>query len=187
MICISAAAPGSLLTCGLALSRQASKVMIAVRREFARDVLTAQLFRTPTIAGLAAALDALQAGDAGAAAAGGVPRAGFSAAERAAGVPCSAKQAQMLALHAKAPSSAAHNMADATRLRGRLDVPTLEARTATSSSSVRAMAPRQKMQLLDTMLDAYLTLCWEVLCTWHAMLKACASPCCRILFLQHML
>ena len=104
--------------------------MIAVRREFAHDVLTAQLFKTPTIAGLAAALEALQAGDAGAAAAGGVPRAGFSAAERAAGVPCSANQEQMLALHAMAPSSSAYNMADAMRVRGRLDVPTLEARIA---------------------------------------------------------
>ena len=121
------AAPGS-LTHGLALSRQASKVMIAVRREFARDVLTAQLFKTPTIAGLAAALEALQAGDAGAAAAGGVPRAGYSAAERASGVPCSANQEQMLLLHAMLPDSAAYNMADATRLRGRLDVPMLEVR-----------------------------------------------------------
>ena len=186
-MCKSAAAPGSLLTCGLALSRQASKVMIAVRREFARDVLTAQLFRTPTIAGLAAALEALQAGDAGAAAAGGVPRAGFSAAERAAGVPCSANQAQMLALHAKAPSSAAHNVADATRLRGRLDVPTLEARTAASPSPVRARRHGQRCTRTDSLLGARSPRCQESLCTLHAVLKACDILCCLLPFTRRIL
>ena len=108
----------------LCMLRQASKVMIAVRREFACEVLTAQLFKTPTIAGLASALqhvstDAEEEVNI-------VPRASFSAQERATGVPCSANQEQMLVLHSMQPDSSAYNMADVTRLRGKLSVPTLE-------------------------------------------------------------
>ena len=110
----------------MALLRQASKVMISMRRTFGCDMLLTQLFKTPTIAGLAAALEASQNGAGGAVAAGAIPCAGFSAEQRAAGVPCSANQEQMLALYQMAPDSAAYNMADATRLRGRLDVPMLE-------------------------------------------------------------
>ena len=110
----------------MALLRQASKVMISMRRTFGCDMLLTQLFKTPTIAGLAAALEASQNGAGGAVAAGAIPCAGFSAEQRAAGVPCSANQEQMLALYQMAPGSAAYNMADATRLRGRLDVPMLE-------------------------------------------------------------
>ena len=98
--------------------------MIAVRREFACEVLTAQLFKTPTIAGLAAALqhactDAEEVASI-------VPRASLSAQERAVGVPCSANQEQMLVLHSMQPDSSAYNMANATRLRGKLNVTTLE-------------------------------------------------------------
>ena len=102
---------------------QASKVMIAVRREFGCEVITAQLFKTPTIAGLAAAL--LHASADGEQEADAVPRASFSSQERAAGVSCSANQEQMLVLHQMQPGSSAYNMADATRLRGRLIVATL--------------------------------------------------------------
>ena len=117
----------------MALLRQASKVMIAMRSTFGCDMLLTQLFKTPTVAGLAAALEALQSGTGGAVAAGTIPCAGFSAEQRAAGVPCSANQEQMLALYQMAPDSAAYNMADATRLRGRLDVPMLEVRLSQES------------------------------------------------------
>ncbi len=104
--------------------RQASKVMIAVRRVVGCEVPTAQLFRTPTIAALAAALSHASAG--GRSGAGAIPRAGFSAEQRAAGMPCSANQEQMLALYQMQPDSAAYNMVEAMRLRGKLDARALE-------------------------------------------------------------
>jgi hypothetical protein len=108
--------------------RQASKVMIAVRREVGCEVPTAQLFRTPTIAALAAALSHASAG--GRSEAGAIPRASFSAEQRAAGVPCSANQEQMLALYQMQPDSAAYNMVEAMRLRGKPDARALEAALA---------------------------------------------------------
>ena len=107
---------------------QAGKAMIRVRQATGRDVPTAQLFRTPTIAGLAEVLERSAGG--GAAEAEAIPRAGFSAEQRAAGVPCSANQEQMLVLHQMAPASAAYNMAEPVRLRGALDEAALEARAA---------------------------------------------------------
>ena len=110
----------------LCMLRQASKVMIAVRREFACEVLTAQLFKTSTIAGLAAALQ--HASTAAEEEASIVPRASFSAQERAAGVPCSANQEQMLVLHAVQPDSSGYNMAEVIRLRAPVDIDALQAR-----------------------------------------------------------
>ncbi len=101
---------------------QAGKVMIRVRQVVGKDVPTAQLFRTPTIAGLALALGRINAGPAQAA----IPRAGFSAEQRAAGVPCSANQQQMLVLHQMQPDSAAYNMGDARRLRGEVSAAALQ-------------------------------------------------------------
>jgi hypothetical protein len=96
--------------------------MSRVRQATGRDVPTAQLFRTPTIAGLALALERIGAGPAQAA----IPSAGFSAEQRAAGVPCSANQQQMLVLHQMQPDSAAYNMGDARRLRGEVSTAALQ-------------------------------------------------------------
>ena len=106
--------------------RQASKVMIAVRREFGCEVPTAQLFKTPSIAGLAVELQ--QSSADGELAASAIPRASFSAQERAAGVPCSANQEQMLVLHAVQPDSSGYNMAEVIRLRAPVDIDALQAR-----------------------------------------------------------
>ena len=101
--------------------------MIRVRQAVGYDVPTVQLFRTPTIAGLADALERTAGAAArGEAASQAIPRAGFSAEQRAAGVPCSANQEQMLVLHQMAPASAAYNMAEPVRLRGALDEAALE-------------------------------------------------------------
>lgn len=78
--------------------------MIRVREALRSSVPTAQLFSTPTIAGLGEAMS--RAGsDEGAAPC--IPAAGYAAAQLAAGVPCSPNQEQMLALHASQPGSAA--------------------------------------------------------------------------------
>ena len=115
----------------LCVGRQAGKVMIRVRQAVGRDVPTVQLFRTPTIAGLADALGRTAGAAArGEAASQAIPRAGFSAEQRAAGVPCSANQEQMLVLHQMAPASAAYNMAEPVRLRGALDEAALEVPSA---------------------------------------------------------
>ena len=99
-----------------------------LRRELGCELLTAQLFKTPTIAGLAAALG--QTGTEADQEASVVPRASFSAQQRAAGVPCSANQEQMLVLHQMQPDSSAYHMADTMRLRGNLGIATLEAALA---------------------------------------------------------
>ncbi len=96
--------------------------MSRVRQATGRDVPTAQLFRTPTIAGLALALERIGAGPAQAA----IPLAAFSAEQRAAGVPCSANQQQMLVLHQMQPDSAAYNMGDARRLHGEVSAAALQ-------------------------------------------------------------
>ena len=114
-------APGVLFTL-----RQASKVMIAVRREFGCEVPTAQLFKTPTIAGLAAVLQQSSADSEHAASI--IPRASFSAQERAAGVPCSANQEQMLVLYQMQPDSPGYNMAEVMRLRAPVNISALQAR-----------------------------------------------------------
>ena len=106
--------------------RQANKVMIAVRREFGCAVPTAQLFKTPTVAGLAAALQ--QSCADGEAAASAIPRASFSAQERATGMPCSANQEQMLVLHSVQPDSPGYNMGQVVRLRAPVDIDVLQAR-----------------------------------------------------------
>ena len=92
------------------LGAQAAKVMIRVRQATASSVPTAQLFATPSIAGLAEAITRLATASEGGAAQDGIPVAGYSAEERAAGVPCSANQEQMLVLHQLAPESAMYNM-----------------------------------------------------------------------------
>ncbi len=101
---------------------QAGKVMIRVRQAVGKDVPTAQLFRTPTIAGLARALERAGQGAEQAA----IPCAGFSAEQRAAGVPCSANQAQMLVLHQMLPDSAAYNMGEAKHLSGEVSAAALQ-------------------------------------------------------------
>ena len=98
--------------------------MIRVRQATGSDVPIAQLFRTPTIAGLAEALERLGLGRAVS-----VARADFSAEQRAAGVPCSANQEQMLVLYQMQPDSAGYNMAEVLRFRAPVDVDALQART----------------------------------------------------------
>lgn len=102
--------------------------MIRIRQAASCDVPTAQLFRTPTIASLAAAI---QGGDAGADSASAIPRAGFSVQQLLEGVPCSANQEQMVVLHQMQPESAAYNLSSAVHLLGSLDVAALEAALAT--------------------------------------------------------
>jgi len=96
--------------------------MIRVRQAVGKDVPTAQLFRTPTIAGLALALERAGQGAEQAA----IPRASFSAEQRAAGVPCSANQQQMLVLHQMLPDSAAYNMGEAKHLSGDVSAAALQ-------------------------------------------------------------
>ena len=103
---------------------QAAKVMIRIRKATGSEVTTEQLFKAPTIAGLAAAI---RRANPDVEAASAIPCADSSAEERAAGVPCSANQAQMAVLFQMQPESAAYNMSSAMRLLGRLDVGALEA------------------------------------------------------------
>ena len=99
--------------------------MIRVRQAAGQDVPTVQLFRTPTIAGLAEALER-SSGATTAGASQAISRAGYTPEQRAAGVPCSANQEQMLVLHQMAPTSPAYNMAEPVRLRGAVDEAALE-------------------------------------------------------------
>ena len=99
--------------------------MAKIRQATNSDVPTSQLFRTPTIADLAQALERMGQGEAEQA----IPRASFSAAERAAGVPCSANQQQMLVLHQMQPDNASYNMVESLGLRGEVSAEALQART----------------------------------------------------------
>ena len=107
---------------------QAARVMIRVRRATDSSVPTAQLFATPSIAGLAEAMERLALADGSGAAQAGIPRAGYSDKERAAGVPCSANQEQMLVLHQLAPESAMYNMMEPITLASPADTAALQAR-----------------------------------------------------------
>ena len=105
---------------------QAAKVMIRIRQATGSEVGTEQLFKAPTIAGLAAAI---RGTNPDAEAVGAIPCADCGPEQRAEGVPCSANQAQMAVLFQMQPDSAAYNMSSAMRLLGRLDVGALEARS----------------------------------------------------------
>ncbi len=107
--------------------------MIRVRQATGSDVPIAQLFRTPTVAGLAEALARLGLGRGVS-----VARADFSAEQRAAGVPCSANQEQMLVLHQMQPDSAGYNMAEVLRLRAPVDVDALQARAGACRAHAHA-------------------------------------------------
>jgi len=98
--------------------------MAKVRDATGSGVASAQLFRTPTIAGLAAFLSSGAGSDDAVAA---IPAAPFGPEERCAGVPCSANQAQMVVLHEMDPDSAAYHLPEALRLRGALDADALQA------------------------------------------------------------
>ena len=104
---------------------QAGTVIRKIRQATDQDVQIAQLFRTPTIAGLAEALVRSGTGDPSTSQA--IPRADFTPEQRAAGVPLSANQEQMAVLYQMLPGSAAYNMAEPVRLRGNLDAAHLEA------------------------------------------------------------
>ena len=121
---------------------QVGAVMAKVRQAAKVGVASAQLFRTPTIAGLAAFLSSAAPASSAAAA---IPPASFSAAQREAGVPCSANQAQMVALYHMDSYSSAYNMPEALRLHGPLDVAALQ-------DALRALAARHEIlrtQLLE--------------------------------------
>jgi hypothetical protein len=109
--------------------------MAKVRDATGSGVASAQLFRTPTIAGLAAFLSSGASSDDAVAA---IPAAPFGPEERCAGVPCSANQAQMVVLHEMDPDSAAYHMSEALRLRGPLDADALQA-------ALRALAARHEI------------------------------------------
>ena len=98
--------------------------MITIRKATGSEVTTEQLFKAPTIAGLAAAI---RGTNPDVEVAGAIPCADSSEEQRAAGVPCSANQAQMAVLFQMQPQSAAYNMSSAMRLVGRLDARALEA------------------------------------------------------------
>ena len=110
------------------MSAQAARVMIRVRQATDSSVPTAQLFATPTIAGLSEAMERLALADGSGAAQDAIPRASYSADERAAGVPCSANQEQMLVLHQLAPESAMYNMMEPITLACHADAAALQAR-----------------------------------------------------------
>ena len=114
---------------------QVGMVMARVRQATGSDVASAQLFRTPTIAGLAAFLSSTAPGDDAMTA---IPAAPYSSEQRRAGVPCSANQAQMVALYDMDPDSSAYHMSEALRLRGALDACALEA-------ALRALATRHEI------------------------------------------
>ena len=145
---------------GLLRAAQAGKVMIRVRQATGRDVPTAQLFRTPTIAGLAEALERCAGG--GAADSQAISRAGYAPEQRAAGVPCSANQEQMLVLHQMAPASAGYNMAEPVRLRGALDEAALEVWSMdgypSSHGQVDARECCRRLQVANHATDAH---CWR--------------------------
>ena len=109
--------------------------MAKVREATGSDIASAQLFRTPTIAGLADFLGSAAPGEHAVTA---IPVAPYSPEQRRAGVPCSANQAQMVALYEMDPDSSAYHMSEALRLRGALDVSTLEA-------ALRALATRHEV------------------------------------------
>jgi len=102
-------------------------VMSGVRALLDVDVPTAQLFSTPTIAGLGEALARFAASKGGLAA---IPLAGYTADQLATGVPCSLSQEQMIALHRMQPDSVAYNVHDAMSLHGDVDEAVLEAALA---------------------------------------------------------
>jgi len=114
---------------------QVGMVMAKVRQATDSDIASAQLFRTPTIAGLAAFLSSTAPGDDAVTAIAAAP---YSPEQRWAGVPCSANQAQMVALHDMDPDSSAYHMSGALRLRGALDAGALEA-------ALRALATRHEI------------------------------------------
>ena len=105
-------------------SVQAAKAMVQVRKATGHKLPVTQLFNTPTIAGMAEALERLRLPSV--AAAPTIQAAAYSAEQRAAGVPCSANQEQMLVLHQMAPESAAYHIVDTMRLSGALDAVALE-------------------------------------------------------------
>jgi len=117
------------------VSAQVGIVMARVRQATGSDIASSQLFRTPTIAGLAAFLSSTAPGDDAMTA---IPAAPYSPEQRRAGVPCSANQAQMVALHDMDPDSSAYHMSGALRLRGPLDASALEA-------ALRALATRHEI------------------------------------------
>ena len=103
---------------------QAAKVMIQVRKVAACSVPVTQLFNTPTVSGLAEALERLHAPASAAPTA--IQQAGYTPEQRAAGVPCSANQEQMLVLHAMLLDSSTYNVVDGMRLYGALDAAALQ-------------------------------------------------------------
>ena len=107
--------------------------MVQVRKATGCKLPVTQLFNTPTIAGMAEALERLRLP--AEAAAPAIQAAGYSAEQRAAGVPCSANQEQMLVLHQMAPESAAYHIVDTMRLSGALDAAALEVNIASLSTS----------------------------------------------------
>ena len=116
---------------------QAAKAMVQVRKATGCKLPVTQLFNTPTIAGMAEALERLRVP--AEAAAPAIPAADYSAdysaEQRAAGVPCSANQEQMLVLHQMAPESAAYHIVDTMRLSGALDAVALQVSISPLSTS----------------------------------------------------
>ena len=98
--------------------------MIQVRKAAGVSVPVTQLFNTPTISGLAEALERLHAPTS--AAPQVIQGAGYTPEQRAAGVPCSANQEQMLVLHAMLLDSSTYNVVDGLRLSGALDAGALQ-------------------------------------------------------------
>ena len=98
--------------------------MIQVRKAAGCSVPVTQLFNTPTITGLAEALECLRSPASVAPQA--IQAAGYTPEQRAAGVPCSVNQEQMLVLHAMLLNSSTYNVVDGMRLIGALDASALQ-------------------------------------------------------------
>ena len=129
--------------------------MIRVREAMRCSVPNAQLFSTPTVAGLAEAMS--RAGP-GKGAAPSIPSTGYTAEQLAAGVLCSPNQEQMLALYQVEPDSAAYNVQDAMRLHGDVDEAVLEAALAAIArrhASLRTRFVERGGELLQAVLAPY--------------------------------
>ncbi|MCX5206935.1 amino acid adenylation domain-containing protein [Streptomyces sp. NBC_00237] len=104
------------------------RVISRIRTQWGRAISPRQLFDTPTVAGLAAALAAEPRSAAGQADAEGTT--GPVLKDREGPLPLSSAQQRLWFLHEFAPDNVEYNLVTAMRLRGDLDAPALEAALA---------------------------------------------------------
>jgi amino acid adenylation domain-containing protein len=98
----------------------ATQVLSRVREAFAVELPLRALFEAPTLAGLAARIDAARGGP------GGAVAPALARVSRQGSLPLSFGQQRLWFLDQLEPGSVAYNMPSAVRLEGRLDLPALE-------------------------------------------------------------